>query len=75
MLRFLAIIACVLAAGPAWAHAVLLDTGPADGAALAEPPAAVVLRFNEPVAPVSVRILDGSGRDVAGPACTWPCSL
>lgn len=49
----------------AWGHAVLLETRPADGAVLAAPPDAVILRFNEPVAPVSMRLIAGSGREVA----------
>lgn len=65
MLRLLLIVACVLAGGPAWAHAVLLESLPADGAALDKGPPAIVLRFNEPVAPVSVRLLDATGADRA----------
>src|SRR5690606_13455763 len=43
------------------AHAVLLESVPADGAALATAPAAIVLRFNEPVAPVLLRLLGPDG--------------
>lgn len=64
MLRLLAVIACVLASSQAWAHAVLLDTTPPDGAVLNEPPAAIVMRFNEPVAPVALRVVDAVGRDL-----------
>lgn len=51
---------------PAWAHAVLLDTMPAEAASLPEAPDAVVLRFNEPVRPVALRLFDGNGRELAG---------
>ena len=58
-----ALFALVLAlwAGGAAAHAVLLETDPADGARLSAAPAAVVLRFNESVAPVSARLVTASG--------------
>ena len=70
MLRFLLIVACVLAAflpagGPAWAHAILVDTQPADGASLSVAPSEIVLRFNEPVSPVALRVLDAGGGDRA----------
>jgi copper transport protein len=57
-------VTLVMAAN-ARAHAVLLETLPAAGSAVAQSPAAVILRFNEPVAPVSVRLLDSSGSEVA----------
>ncbi|MBK3804467.1 hypothetical protein GAY33_36175 [Azospirillum brasilense] len=38
---------------PALAHAVLVESAPEDGARLDSPPAEAVLRFNEPVRPVS----------------------
>jgi copper transport protein len=44
--------------GEALAHAVMLETEPADGAVLAGPPDAVTLRFSEPVRPIVVRVLD-----------------
>jgi copper transport protein len=53
--------------GPAFGHAVLLDTSPPDGAVLATPPPLIVLRFNEPVTPVSVRLLDRNGHALAAP--------
>lgn len=69
MLRTLLIVACVLAgASSAWPHAMLLDTQPADGVALDAAPSAVVLRFNEPVAPVAVLVLDANGIDRAAGA-------
>ncbi len=48
-------------AGDAAAHATLLSTSPADGSSLAEAPAEIVLRFDEPVAPMATRLVDDSG--------------
>lgn len=60
--------AWLLADAPAaWAHAVLLDSVPPDGARLESPPAEVTLRFNEPVTPVSVRVLGPGGRALVLP--------
>ncbi len=42
-----ALAALLLSAGPAQAHATLLDTDPADGSTLAAPPTQVVLTFSE----------------------------
>lgn len=55
-----------LAAAPAAAHASLLETVPADGAAVDEPPTEVTLRFNEDVqAPTAgVRVFDSDGERV-----------
>ncbi len=63
-----AALALALCAGEAWAHAALVETTPGDGARLAAPPAEVVLRFNEPVTPITVRLLDASGAPAALPA-------
>jgi len=52
--------------GRAEAHAILRETAPADGVRLEAPPAEVRLRFNEPVAPIVVQVLDAAGRSVAG---------
>src|SRR5262245_46882858 len=49
----------------AHAHAVLLDTVPADGAVLATAPSDVILRFNEPISPVTVRVLAIDARPIA----------
>jgi copper transport protein len=48
------------------AHAVLIDSAPADGATLAASPGEIRLTFNEPVAPVAIKLLDASGNDVEG---------
>ncbi|HYE43955.1 MAG TPA: CopD family protein [Caulobacteraceae bacterium] len=59
----------VLAGGPSasWAHALLVQAVPADGARLDYLPAEATLSFNEPVTPVAVRVLDASGTPVTGP--------
>lgn len=49
----------------AQAHAVLLESVPADASKLDQAPAEVVLRFNEPVMAVALRVLDAQGRNVA----------
>jgi copper transport protein len=43
------------------AHAVLVRTGPFDGAVVARAPPDVTLRFNEPVAPVFVHVVGAAG--------------
>lgn len=48
------------------AHAVLVESAPADGATLATSPGEIRLTFNEPVAPIAIRLLDGAGTPVAG---------
>jgi len=69
LLVLLAAPAMVLLAAPAaWAHAVLVEAVPPDGARLDRPPAEVSLRFNEPVSPVSVRVLGPDGTEIALPA-------
>src|SRR5690242_6540208 len=61
----LALAACLVAiAGPAAAHATLVESVPADGAVVPAAPQAVTLRFNEPVRPIAVRLLDGQGRSL-----------
>ncbi|HYD70224.1 copper resistance protein CopC [Azospirillum sp.] len=52
--------------GAVWAHAVLREAVPADGARLEAAPHEILLRFNEPVAPVAVQALGADGRAVAG---------
>ena len=51
---------------PAAAHAVLVEARPADGERLDAAPAEVTLRFDEPVVPVAVRLLDAAGAEVPG---------
>jgi copper transport protein len=57
---FAAVLA-VLACGEAAAHAVLVETVPADRAVVAAPPASLTLAFNEPVEPVALRLIDSAG--------------
>jgi copper transport protein len=57
------LIACAQAS-EACAHASLLKASPADGAVLPSPPRVLALTFNEPVVPLSVRLIGPDG----GPA-------
>ena len=70
MSRLLALLllaaAALLGAEPAGAHAMLLESDPADGAVLAQSPAMVVLRFDEPVTLAKVEILDSTGKPAGG---------
>jgi copper transport protein len=61
------LLALALLATPreAAAHAVLLESVPADGATLAASPGEIRLVFNEPVAPIAIKLLDASGNEVA----------
>ncbi len=61
-----ALIACC-ASGTVWPHATLLDTVPPDGALLAQAPASVVLRFDEAVAPIDVRLVGAGGGVIGSP--------
>jgi copper transport protein len=61
----LLVLPSLFVGAPARAHAVLVEASPADGAILAEPPREVVLRFNEPVAPVVLRVLDAGAKPIA----------
>lgn len=56
----------ILLAPPAWAHAGLVGTDPADGQVLAEPPAAVTVTFTEPIrlADSGNQLLDAAGDQV-----------
>ncbi|MGB5903956.1 MAG: CopD family protein [Xanthobacteraceae bacterium] len=49
----------------AFAHASLISSDPADGALVMRAPAVVTLTFNEPVSPLSIRIVDASGAATA----------
>jgi copper transport protein len=66
LLAVLAWLAGVAFATPVFAHAVLVETQPSDRAVLGEAPTQIVLRFNEPVRPVAIQVLDQDGRGVAG---------
>lgn len=49
----------------AFAHASLIHSDPADGALVMRAPATVTLTFNEPVAPLTIRMVDASGAAAA----------
>lgn len=54
-------------AAPAWAHAVLVDADPVDGAELESAPSRVTLRFNEAVSTTAgggLRVFDAAGERV-----------
>src|SRR5438270_5225236 len=59
-------------APPALAHAVLVDATPGDGAVLAQAPPQVKLRFNEPVTPVALRVVNTDGRAIADDTPSGP---
>jgi copper transport protein len=59
-LRWL-LLACALANSEAHAHASLIETTPADGTVVATAPANLRLRFNEPVSPLVLRLIDAKG--------------
>jgi copper transport protein len=58
------LLAVVAAPGPLFAHAVLIESEPADGASVAEAPGRFVLRFSEPVVPVAVRLIAQDGGEI-----------
>lgn len=64
----------VAGAGPAWAHASLVESDPGAGAVLIEAPRVVDLRFSEPVtvAADGVRLFDGAGARIATGTPTTP---
>ncbi len=66
VLAFLVWLTGVAMATPVQAHAVLVETIPADRAVLADAPAQIVLRFNEPVRAVAAQVLDQDARRIAG---------
>lgn len=53
-------------AGPAWGHAVVIESSPPDGAALTRPPEQVVLRFNAKIEKSLVRatLKTGDGQTI-----------
>lgn len=50
---------------PAAAHAGLIEVQPEDGTRLESAPPEVTLRFNEPVTPISLRLIDEGGQERA----------
>jgi copper transport protein len=65
---WLAALLLLASTGAALPHAVLLETTPPGDAALTAAPERVILRFNEPIAPIRVGLLDATGRTLTGPA-------
>jgi copper transport protein len=55
------LLAAVLLPSAAWAHASLIASDPADGALVPRAPSTLTLTFNEPVEPLTIRIVDRSG--------------
>lgn len=66
MMRLIACLAVLLsvlcATMEASAHASLVSTEPSDGSMMAQAPKTVRLRFNEPVRPAAIKLIDGEGR-------------
>ena len=65
--RSAALLLALATAGPrgTGAHSLLLGSDPAAGAALPGPPAAITLRFNEPVRLTAIRLFEADGTE-------WP---
>jgi copper transport protein len=57
-----ALLLVVCGAASAFAHASLVATEPRDGSMVAQAPKTVRLRFNEPVTPAVIRVIDSEGR-------------
>src|ERR1700744_1562650 len=65
-MRFVAGLVTLLSvlgfASGAFGHASLISTEPGDGSMLSQAPKIVRLRFNKPVAPASIKLIDGTGK-------------
>jgi copper transport protein len=57
-----ALLLVVCGSNSAFAHASLVATEPRDGSMVAQTPKTVRLRFNEPVTPAVIRVIDAEGR-------------
>jgi copper transport protein len=57
-----ALLLVVCGSNSAFAHASLVATEPRDGSMVAQAPNTVRLRFNEPVTPAVIRVIDAEGR-------------
>jgi copper transport protein len=66
MMRLVGAVAALLLVGcgvtSAFAHASLVATEPRDGSMVAQTPKTVRLRFNEPVTPAVIHVIDADGR-------------
>src|SRR5579863_5970980 len=49
-------------ASGAFGHASLISTEPGDGSMMSQAPKTVRLRFNEPITPASIKLIDGTGK-------------
>jgi copper transport protein len=65
---FAALLVAVALPSSAHAHAALVKAVPADGAVLPVAPQALTLTFNEPVAPLLVRLIGPDGEPIETPA-------
>jgi copper transport protein len=63
-----ALLAGSAATRPANAHAVLVETAPADQAVVAQPPEQILLSFNEAVTPIALRMIGPGATQVSLPA-------
>ncbi|MCK6441789.1 CopD family protein [Elstera cyanobacteriorum] len=63
MIRFLLALLLLWVPLPALAHAGLIEVQPEDGARLETAPPEIMLRFNEAVTPISLRLIDSAGRE------------
>jgi len=61
----LLLLLTALVPSAAFAHASLIGSDPPDGALVIHAPATVTLTFNEPVSPLTIRIVDASGTATA----------
>src|SRR5262245_3613238 len=66
----IALLIALAPASEAGAHASLVKAVPADGVVMPLPPAALTLTFNEPVAPLVVRLIGPDGAPIAPTAIT-----
>ena len=55
----------MLAGTPAWAHASLVHSEPANASVLAQPPGALTLTFNEDVTPTRIQVVEPDGSALA----------
>ena len=64
LIACLAVLLSILCATTgAFAHASLVSTEPSDGSMMSQAPKSVRLRFNEPVRPAAIKLIDGGGRE------------
>ncbi len=59
------LLCALLLPGTSWAHARFVTASPAPNSSVVSAPNQVVLAFNEPVQPVSLKVIDASGHDLA----------